>query len=220
MRAEWRMQERSSTRTASPSRGLGITDFRPSRGTERTISYVGRGPGFRRLRLCRQGHARRSRTRHASHRRCAHFAGHGLSGGRLEWSHVPGRLARGSDPGARRRRECREGHERRCCSRIPNSNRGLHRLDPGGPAGGLVALGTSFYVPWMDSRDEPYPYRWNIWGAQVAEDGTVSAEHVVSGQVSKQFDAAVAWNGSLYLVAWTDFRVRPRRGPLRRQGDR
>ena len=70
----------------------------------------------------------------------------------------------------------------------------------------VAALGTSFYVPWMDSREEPYPYRWNIWGAQVAEDGIVSAEHVVSGQVSKQFDAAVAWNGSLYLVAWTDFR--------------
>ena len=54
---------------------------------------VGRGPGFRRLRLCREGHARRSRARHASDRRCALFAGHGLSGGRLEWSHVPGRLA-------------------------------------------------------------------------------------------------------------------------------
>ena len=62
--------------------------------------------------------------------------------------------------------------------------------------------GTSSLVVWRDDRSGS---DGNIWGARVADDGTLldPGGILIGGAELKQTDPAVTWTGSTWVVAWT-----------------
>lgn len=86
-------------------------------------------------------------------------------------------------------------------------------LDTGityGPAPSIQAApavgfdGVDFLVVWEDQRGGD----WDIWGARVTSAGTVldSAGFVIAVAAGDQRHPAVAFDGTVYLVVWTDRR--------------
>ncbi len=65
--------------------------------------------------------------------------------------------------------------------------------------------GTNWLVVWSDSRSGVA----DIWGARVNQNGEVidSAGFLISGATNTQTIPSVEFNGSSYLVAWTDYRA-------------
>jgi len=99
-------------------------------------------------------------------------------------------------------------------------------LDPGGrqwtsspqleayPA--MVRLGSNVWMAWQDRRNgSAAGYRqWDVYGEDIAQDGSASGEELVTSQPTPQKNPAIAWNGSEYLVAWLDFRSADTYGDL------
>ncbi|MFP2924988.1 Ig-like domain-containing protein [Pyxidicoccus sp. 3LG] len=73
----------------------------------------------------------------------------------------------------------------------------------------LASDGTDWYVVWEDGRNILGTGAWDIFGAQLTGSGTVSpttGTNLTSGNTGLQLDPAIAFNGTEYLVAWTDYR--------------
>jgi len=73
--------------------------------------------------------------------------------------------------------------------------------------------GTDFMVLWNDGRDARFEqelvlFGLDVYGGRVAPDGNVldMAGLALNRSESFQLQAATAWNGTHYLVAWTDMR--------------
>ncbi len=115
--------------------------------------------------------------------------------------------------GQRRRRPRRAGHERRCCSRSqrdpgldrPRARRVFRRSRRSARASSCRGRthGRS-RIPTAGTSGAP---RW-------PRMASCPASRQSRAQISRQFDAAVAWNGSLYLVAWIDYRSDSQGGNL------
>jgi len=77
---------------------------------------------------------------------------------------------------------------------------------PGSQAEPAVAFdGTNWLVTWQDIRSAAY---YDIYAARVTPDGTVldPGGFLVSGAQYSQFNPAVAWDGTNFVVAWQDYR--------------
>ncbi len=69
--------------------------------------------------------------------------------------------------------------------------------------------GTDYLVVWMDERNHSSRLR-DIFGRRVSADGSpIGSDFLISGPaaVANDEDPAVAWNGSEYLVVWSDQRT-------------
>ena len=73
--------------------------------------------------------------------------------------------------------------------------------------------GSEYLVVWMDERNHSSRLR-DIFGQRVSADGSpIESDFLISGPaaVANDEDPAVAWNGTEYLVVWSDQRT-PSRG--------
>jgi hypothetical protein len=95
---------------------------------------------------------------------------------------------------------------------IPEANESNNRLtttisvDPNDKVNARIAYGgSSSLVVWQDSRNG----NQDIYGARVDASGHVLDKTgiAISKAVGDQTDPSVAWNGSSYLVAWSDGRA-------------
>ncbi len=66
--------------------------------------------------------------------------------------------------------------------------------------------GTEYLVVWEETR--PSGSAYDIYGARVADDGTLLDQDpiAISTASSNQLDPSVAWDGTNFMVVWTDFR--------------
>jgi hypothetical protein len=77
---------------------------------------------------------------------------------------------------------------------------------PGSQAEPAVAFdGTNWLVTWQDIRSAAY---YDIYAARVSPAGTVldPGGFVVSGAQYSQFNPAVTWTGTSFIVTWQDYR--------------
>lgn len=95
-------------------------------------------------------------------------------------------------------------------------------LDPGGIAistaandqlkPAVISDGSNYLVVWQDSRNEPnpgdYSYYFNIYGTLVTENGLVldTSGIVINSATTMQALPALAFDGTNYMVVWSDFR--------------
>ncbi|MBZ4371629.1 Ig-like domain-containing protein [Corallococcus sp. AS-1-6] len=73
----------------------------------------------------------------------------------------------------------------------------------------LASDGTDWYVVWEDGRGSLSSASWDIFGAKVTASGTVTPTYgtnLTSGNTGTQLAPDIAFNGTEYLVAWTDYR--------------
>ena len=74
--------------------------------------------------------------------------------------------------------------------------------------------GTAYLVVWMDERNHDSRLR-DIYGRRVSADGSpIGGDFLISGPGATANDEnpAVAWNGTAYLVVWSDQRTSSSRG--------
>ncbi|MCP3145060.1 Ig-like domain-containing protein [Pyxidicoccus xibeiensis] len=73
----------------------------------------------------------------------------------------------------------------------------------------LASDGTDWYVVWEDGRSSLSLASWDIFGARISPAGVVTPSagtNLTTGNNFRQGSPSIAFNGTDYLVAWTDYR--------------
>ena len=98
-----------------------------------------------------------------------------------------------------------ESRRRRCAhpAGIPVSTAPDWQYNPA-----LASDGSTFFLVWDDLREPPPNNHIHAYGARITNDGLVLDPNgiLIGDPTQNQSDPAIAWNGTSYLVSWTDSR--------------